>query len=47
MQELRDVIVSVLVAVCSLDEEGKTAWGTLMDIIYHIVYTKLDEKTPY
>ncbi|XP_031625243.1 globin CTT-VIIA isoform X2 [Contarinia nasturtii] len=45
--ELRDVIVSVLVQVCSLDDEAKTAWGAFLDIIYHIVFSKLDEKTPY
>ncbi|XP_055303353.1 globin CTT-VIIB-3 [Sitodiplosis mosellana] len=46
-EELRDVIVSVLMQVCSLDEAGKTAWSSLMDIIYHIVYSKIDEKIPY
>lgn len=46
-QELRDVMVTILVQVCSLDDEGKAAWGSLMDIIYHIMFMKIDEKTPY
>lgn len=46
-QELRNVIVPILVQVCSLDDEGKTAWGAFMDIVYHIMYSKIDEKTPY
>lgn len=46
-QELRDVMVTILVQVCSLDDEGKAAWAAFMDIIYHIMYMKLDAKTPY
>lgn len=46
-QELREVLISVLVDQCSLNDEAKVAWQSLLDIIYHNIYGKVDEKTPY
>lgn len=46
-QELRGVLTNVLVEQCSLNEEAKVAWHTLLDIIYYNIYGKVDEKTPY
>lgn len=41
--ELRDVILEVLTGLCSLDESQQEAWGTLFDMVYLIVFQKLDE----
>jgi hypothetical protein len=40
--ELREVLVDVLVKVCHLDEEGKSAWNDLIDVVFHVVFTNLD-----
>lgn len=42
--ELRVIIIEVLSSVCRLDDEGKTAWNDLIDIIFHVVFTHLDDK---
>jgi len=41
--ELRGVIIEILSTVCRLDDEGKQAWSDLMDVLYHIIFTVLDE----
>lgn len=42
--ELREIIVQVLSQVCHLDDEGKEAWNSLLDTVYHIIFNNLDEK---
>lgn len=42
--ELREIIMEVLTQVCHLDDEGKQAWNYLFDIVFHIVFTNLDER---
>lgn len=42
--ELRVIIIEVLASLCHLDDEGKAAWNDLIDVVYHVVFTNLDEK---
>jgi hypothetical protein len=42
--ELRVIIIEVLSQVCHLDDEGKQAWNDLIDVVYHVVFTNLDDK---
>lgn len=42
--ELREILVKVLSEVCHLDDEGADAWSALLDTVYHIIFTNLDEK---
>lgn len=42
--ELREVLIEVLSIVCHLDDEGKQAWNDLLDTVYHIIFSNLDEK---
>lgn len=42
--ELREVLLEVLSQVCHLDDEGKEAWEGLLDTIYHVIFTNLDER---
>lgn len=42
--ELREVLMEVLSNVCHLDDEGKQAWNDLLDTIFHIIFSNLDEK---
>ena len=42
--ELRGIIVETLSDLCKLDDEGKQAWGDLLDTVYHIIFTNLDDK---
>lgn len=42
--ELREVLLEVLLQVCHLDDEGKEAWENLLDIVYNIIFTNLEEK---
>ncbi|XP_037954586.1 globin CTT-VI [Teleopsis dalmanni] len=41
--ELKEVILEVLTAACSLNEQQIAAWSKLMDIVYSIVFQKLDK----
>lgn len=41
--ELRDVVLEVLTKVCSLDEAQQEAWSVLFDMVYAIVFQKLEE----
>lgn len=42
--EIRAVIVEILSESCKLDDEGKQAWSDLLDTLYHILFTILDDK---
>lgn len=42
--ELREIIVEVLSGVCHLDEEGKDAWNCLLDTVYHVIFSNLDDN---
>ena len=42
--ELRGIIVEVLSQVCHLDDEGKEAWNSLLDTVYHVIFSNLDAK---
>jgi hypothetical protein len=42
--EIRVIILEVLTEVCKLDDEGKQAWSDLLDTLYHIIFTNLDDK---
>lgn len=39
--ELREIIVEVLSEVCHLDDEGKDAWCSLLDTVYHVIFSNL------
>lgn len=41
--ELRDVVLEVMTKLCSMDESQQEAWSVLFDIVYAIVFHKLDE----
>lgn len=41
--ELRDVILEILTAVCNLDQEQQEAWSVLFDNAYGIVFAKYNE----
>lgn len=41
--ELRDVVLEVLTNVCSLEETQQEAWGAFFDLVYAIVFQKLDD----
>lgn len=43
--ELRDVILEIMTAVCSLTPEQQEAWVILFDNIYGIVFAKMDEAS--
>lgn len=42
--EIRGIILDILADLCKLDDEGIAAWNDLIDTVYHILFTKLDEK---
>lgn len=42
--ELRVIVIEVLSQVCHLDDEGKEAWNDLIDVVYHVLFTNLDDK---
>ena len=42
--ELRDVILEVMTAVCSLDEEQQAAWVVLFENVYSIMFASYDEN---
>lgn len=42
--ELRVIILEVLSQVCHLNDDGKKAWSDLIDIVYHVIFTNLDDK---
>lgn len=42
--ELREVILEVLTAACNLDATQQAAWSNLMDNVYHIIFTVLDQS---
>jgi hypothetical protein len=41
--QLRIVILEIMSDVCKLDDESKRAWNDLMDVLYHIIFSVLDE----
>lgn len=41
--ELRDAVLEVLTQLCSLDDSQQDAWSVLFDVVYAIVFQKLDE----
>lgn len=42
--ELREVLTDILVSVCKLNDDGKTAWSKLLDIFFHIIYECIDGR---
>jgi hypothetical protein len=42
--EIRTIILQVVGDLCKLDDEGKRAWNDLLDTVYHIIFTNLDNK---
>lgn len=42
--ELRDVILEVMTAVCTLGQEQQEAWVVLFDNVYAIIFAKYDEN---
>jgi hypothetical protein len=42
--ELREIIIEVLSSVCHLDDEGKDAWNCLLDTVYHVIFSNLDDS---
>ena len=41
--ELREVILQLLTIQCDMNEEQQEAWKALFDLVYGIVFQKLDE----
>lgn len=41
--ELRGVIVELLSQVCHLDDEGAEAWNCLLDTVYHVIFSNLQD----
>ncbi|XP_070508519.1 globin CTT-IIIA-like [Chironomus tepperi] len=42
--EIRGIILDTLRDLCKLDDEGVQAWSDLLDTVYHVIFTNLDEK---
>lgn len=42
--EIRGIIIDTLRDLCKLDDEGVQAWSDLLDTVYHVIFTNLDEK---
>lgn len=40
--ELRAVVLEVMTDLCGMDQEQQEAWGVLFDVVYAIVFEKLD-----
>lgn len=43
--ELRDAVLEIMIAACSLTAEQQEAWVILFENIYAIVFAKMDESS--